>query len=182
MWRNSTASWGWISIAIHWLSALTVFVLFGLGLWMVELSYYDSWYRTAPWIHKSIGFSLLLLTVFRLLWRLGNARPQPPAGHTALEKKAAALAHILLYVLLFGIMFSGYLISTADGRALQVFDLFSVPATVHGFEQQEDLAGDVHELLAWSLIALVVVHAAAAIKHHVRDKDVTLKRMIGQRS
>ena len=180
MLRNSRERWGWVNIIIHWVSAIAVFGLFGLGLWMVELSYYDSWYRTAPFIHKSIGVSLLLLTVLRLLWRLSNVTPAHLASHAGWEIRAASITHVLFYVLLFAIMFSGYLISTADGRAVNVFNLFSLPATLYGFEQQEDVAGDVHLILAWSLVLLVAVHAAAAVKHHIVDKDVTLKRMLGQ--
>ena len=179
-WRNSTQGWGLVSVSVHWLSAVTVISLFFLGLWMVDLNYYHSWYRTAPFIHKSIGVSLFLLTVFRLVWRLQNVVPKSLDTHTSLEKKAAAAAHIMIYVLLFAIMFSGYLISTADGRALEVFNLFNVPATIHGLDKQEDIAGEVHFLLASTLIVLVVIHALAALKHHLVDKDVTLKRMLGQ--
>ena len=177
MWRNSSQQWGWAMVAMHWLSALTVCALFGLGLWMVELTYYDSWYRTAPFLHKSIGISLFLLTLFRLLWRFRDVSPQLLDSHSALEKNAAVFAHVLLYVLLLAVMFSGYLISTADGRPIEVFDLFSVPATIYGLDHQEDVAGDVHRWLAWSLIILAAVHGAAAVKHHVVDKDTTLKRM-----
>ena len=65
--RNTSASYGLISIIIHWLVALAVFGLFGLGYWMVELSYYDDWYRRAPDIHRSIGILLLMVMVFRVL-------------------------------------------------------------------------------------------------------------------
>ena len=177
-WKNTTQSWGWISITIHWVTAITVIGLFILGLWMVELTYYDDWYRTAPDLHKSIGITLFILTLFRLIWRLKNATPEPIASHTAVEKRAAAIAHGFIYVLLFLIMVSGYLISTADGRAIEVFGLFSVPATLQGIDQQEDIAGVVHLVLAITLIVLVVVHAAGALKHHFIDKDSTLKRML----
>ena len=179
MWRNSAHRWGWLGISIHWLSALTVIGLFALGLWMVDLTYYDSWYRDAPFIHKSVGVSLFLLTLLRLLWRWLDITPRHLDSHTRFEQKAARLAHVFIYLLLFGIMLSGYLISTADGRAIEVFNLFSVPATMQGRETQEELAGEVHEVLAWTLIAVVLVHAGAALKHHYVDKDETLKRMLG---
>jgi len=75
-------------------------------------------------------------------------------------------------------MISGYLISTAKGKPIDVFGLFELPATLHGLDGQEDIAGMVHEYLAYSLIALAVLHAAGAIKHHVIDKDKTLIRML----
>ena len=67
--RNSSSNFGVVSVAIHWLVAVAVFGLFGLGYWMVDLSYYDDWYRTGPNIHRSIGILLLLVMLFRLVWR-----------------------------------------------------------------------------------------------------------------
>lgn len=90
------------------------------------------------------------------------------------------MVHTLIYLLLFSIMISGYLISTADGRSVDVFNWFSIPATLHGFEQQEDIAGLIHLVLATSLITLVTLHAAAALKHHFIDRDRTLLRMFGK--
>jgi cytochrome b561 len=179
-WRNTVQRWGLVTIAIHWLTAVIVIGMFALGLWMVELTYYDEWYREAPHIHKSIGVLLFLLTAMRLGWRWANPTPASLPGHSRLQLIAARTAHALIYVLLFAIMASGYLISTADGRAIDVFNWFSVPATIHGYENQEDIAGLVHLVLAISLISLVVVHAAAALLHHFHDRDDTLKRMLGK--
>ncbi len=176
---NTQSSYGLISIIIHWLTAVTVFGMFALGLWMVDLTYYDEWYRSAPLVHKGVGVMLLLVTLFRLLWRRLNISPAPVAEHKPVERTLAKIAHIMLYILLFSLMLTGYLISTADGRALEVFNWFSIPATISGIEHQEDIAGDIHELLAFTLIAFVLLHAAGAIKHHVFDKDNTLKRMLG---
>jgi cytochrome b561 len=78
-------------------------------------------------------------------------------------------------------MVSGYLISTADGRAIEVFAQFQIPALPWSIEQQEDLAGEVHESLAWILMGLVALHALAAVKHQLIDKDATLMRMIRPR-
>lgn len=178
-WSNSDAQWGWITILSHWLTAAAVTGLFGLGLWMTGLDYYDAWYTQAPHLHKSIGILLFGLTLLRLGWRLFNSNPQPLATHSAFERKAAYTAHIALYLLLVSVMLSGYLISTADGRAIEVFNWFEIPATLQGIERQEDLAGDIHLALAIALIALATLHAGAAIKHHVVDKDQTLRRMLG---
>jgi len=145
---------------------------------MVELTYYDSWYTKAPNIHKSVGILLFALTVVRIIWRHFNTKPDSIAGHTQMERKAAEIVHRLLYILLFLIMLSGYLISTADGRAISVFGWFDMPATLSGIDKQEDIAGTVHLVLAISLIALVILHVLGAVKHHLIDKDNTLKRML----
>jgi cytochrome b561 len=165
-------------IAIHWLSALAVFGLFALGIWMTGLGYYDPWYHRAPDTHRSIGVLLLLLTTLRLLWRLIDGRPQELPEHLAWERVVAKIVHYAQYLLLFAVMISGYLISTADGRAISVFGWFELPATLYGIEGQEDSAGKVHLILAWSLVVLASMHAGAALKHHFIDRDRTLKRML----
>lgn len=178
MLKNSESGYGLISIALHWISGVAVLGLFALGFWMVDLTYYSSWYKTAPDLHKSIGVLLLLTTVIRLLWRWYNPKPSGLAGHQPWEKNISAVVHGLLYILLVAILCSGYLISTADGRGIMVFGLVELPGMGELFNNQADLAGAIHQYLAYSLIGLVVVHAVGAIKHHVIDKDSTLLRMI----
>ena len=65
--KNTDKHYGWLTIIIHWLVALTFFGLFALGFWMVDLTYYDSWYKTGPDLHKSIGLSLFALMLFRVI-------------------------------------------------------------------------------------------------------------------
>jgi len=181
MLRNTTDTYGIVAVTLHWLVAAAVAGLFVLGLWMVDLTYYDSWYRRAPAIHKGIGVLLFLIVALRLGWRSMGIRPAPLAGHSRLEREAAATIHMLLYVLLFAVMLSGYLISTADGRSIDVFGLFQVPATLTGLPEQADLAGDIHLVLAITLVSLAATHALAALKHHIVDRDRTLLRMLGRR-
>ena len=180
MWRNTEQTYGIVAIASHWLVAIVVFGLFGLGLWMVDLTYYDNWYRTAPSIHKSVGVLLFLVLALRLLWRLVNPQPSPEPTLSRLERLASGAVHGLLYLLLFGVMVSGYLISTADGRAIDVFGLFRVPATLTGLPNQADFAGDIHLVLAITVVTLAAVHGLAALKHHFFDRDRTLMRMLGR--
>ncbi len=180
MWRNTSQAYGGIAIALHWLVAIVVLGLFALGLWMVDLTYYDTWYRTAPSIHKAVGVLLFLVLVLRLLWRLVSPKPAPEPTLTRFERLASGIVHGLLYVLLFGVMAAGYLISTADGRAIDVFGLFQVPATLTGLPNQADLAGAIHLALAITVIVLAAIHALAALKHHFIDRDRTLLRMLGR--
>lgn len=179
MLRNTSTEYGLIAITLHWLVALVVIGLFALGLWMTGLDYYDAWYKRGPDLHKSIGVLLFITVAFRLGWRLVNPVPRPERSHTPWERRLAGIAHALLYVLLFAVMSAGYLISTADGRSIAVFGLFSVPATLSGLPGQEDIAGMIHEWLAYALIGLSSLHALAALKHHIIDRDRTLKRMFG---
>ena len=113
--RNTSTRYGWVSIALHWGMALAIFAMFGLGLWMRDLGYYDTWYQRAPHIHKSIGLILLALLVFRLLWRATNPTPQGPPNSPRWERLSAHLTHYGLYAMLVVMMLSGYLISTPTG-------------------------------------------------------------------
>lgn len=179
--RNSSSRFGIVSITAHWLVAVAVFSLFGLGYYMVGLSYYDEWYRLGPHIHRSVGLLLFALVVFRVVWRLLNPMPGALPTHHRWEVVAAHLAHGALYVLLFVAMTSGYLISTADGSSISVFNWFDVPSLTGRIKGMEDIAGEVHYWSTWAIVVLAGVHALAAIKHHVLDKDDTLRRMLGVR-
>ena len=179
--KNTTQHYGYLSIGLHWLIALIVFGLFGLGYWMVGLGYYDPWYKTGPDLHKSIGIVLFTLMIARVASRWLQVQPESLESHTNVERKAGHAVHILLYILLFFIMISGYLISTADGRGIEVFGLFTIPSLGELFINQEDLAGLAHEYAAYIVVGAALLHGVAAIKHHVIDKDNTLKRMLGHR-
>lgn len=178
MWKNTEQAYGRLAKTLHWLSALTVLGLFALGYWMVDLTYYSPWYKTAPHWHKSIGLILLFITTFRLTWRFYNPPPKQLSSLSVREKKTSAVAHIAIYALLFMVMSSGYLISTADDRAIEVFNWFSVPAFGELFANQADIAGLAHKYIVYGLMILSVLHSAAALKHHFIDKDATLKRML----
>jgi len=168
---NSVSRW------IHWISALVIIGMFAAGIWMVDLSYYSSWYQKAPHWHKSIGLLLAALTTFRIAWKFVTLSPLIEGS--SLEKFIAKIVHLFIYFDLFVLFGSGYLISTEDGRGIDVFSWFTVPGAGALFEGQSDLAGVIHLYAAWILIIMAALHALAAVKHHFIDKDNTLRKMIG---
>lgn len=177
---NSQATYGLVAVFLHWLVALTVAGMFGLGYWMVGLTYYDAWYKQGPDIHRSVGVLVFIAMLLRVVWRLMNPRPEPVPGHRRWEVVAAHLVHGLLYVLLFVAMVSGYLISTADGSSVSVFGWFDVPSITGRIKGMEDTAGVVHYWVTLSVVVLAGIHALGALKHHVIDRDNTLRRMLGR--
>lgn len=181
-WKNSEGRFGMLSISIHWLVALAVYGMFALGLWMVTLGYYDTWYHKAPELHKSIGIVLFAVMVIRVIWRFVSPPPKPLSSYSTAVRHGAITAHVLLYALLFSILISGYLISTAEGKPISLFGILPVPAVVAGLGEQADLAGEIHLWLAWSVVVLSVLHGLAALKHHFIDRDMTLNRMLGRRT
>ena len=180
--KNTLSHYGWITISVHWLVAVTVIGLFSLGYWMVDLGYYDPWYKQGPDLHKSIGILLFIVMIIRVFWRYFQIKPESLNSHTSIEKKIGSIVHVFLYSALFVLMVSGYLISTADGRAIEVFELVSLASLGELFTDQEDLSGIVHKYLAYALMITVILHALAALKHHFIDKDNTLLRMLGNRN
>ncbi|MDX8412724.1 MAG: cytochrome b [Mariprofundales bacterium] len=175
--RNSTQQYGWLAITLHWLMAPLVVAMFLLGWWMTSLDYYHSWYHAAPELHKSIGILLLLTLLIRLAWRLSNPRPQLMGK--AWEQIIALLVHRLHYLLLLVVMISGYLLPTADGVGISLFGWFTLPATLQLDRAISDTIGTVHLYAAWAAMALIALHAAAALKHHFVDRDTTLLRILG---
>ena len=178
--RNAPNRFGWMSVAMHWLIAIVTIGLFALGLYMTGLGYMDRWYHTAPYIRQGIGMLLLAAIVWRSAWALVNPKPEPVAPMRAWERLGAAIAHVSMYVLLLAVPVTGYLILTADGRGVDVFGWFSVPAVVAHLPHQSDIAGNIHLYLAVALIVIAAVHAAAAVKHHFWNRDATLLRMLGR--
>ena len=174
--KSSDKAYSGLAKVFHWLTALAVFVLFGLGMWMDNLSYNDAWYRKAPALHMSIGVTLAFFVLARVFYRLSSRYPKPIDSQKPIEKTAAKVVHLALYILMFVMFISGYLIATAKGDPLVVFDLFSIPA-VFTADNLEDQMGELHEIIAFIIIGLAVLHGLAALKHHFMDKDSTLKRM-----
>ena len=177
--QNNTHRYGLLASALHWIMAIMIIAVFFLGEYMVDLDYYDAWYQAAPDLHRSFGVIVAILFVIRLGWRLGN--PRPVIIGRQWEQFTAIWVHRLFYILIAAIVISGYLITTADGQAVSVFNWFDLPASLQGFENQADVAGQVHEWLATIMILLVVLHTLAALKHHFINHDSTLRRISGMR-
>ncbi|WP_375748658.1 cytochrome b [Vibrio sp. HN007] len=175
---TNVSNYNLIARTIHWVTAIVVIGMFALGLWMMDLTYYSQWYKTAPYWHKSVGIILAGLTIFRVIWKLTTSSPKTEGK--PYEVMAAKAAHLLMYMLLFILFFSGYLISTSDGRGIEVFNWFVVPGAGELFPKQSDIAGEIHYYVAMALIGLAAIHALAALKHHVIDKDDTLRKMVGK--
>lgn len=179
MLKNTQHQYGWISIVLHWSMALAFITMYFVGDWMVELDYYDSWYHRAPQLHKSVGILLVTLMIFRFVWNKLQSRPQE-LGDNRLMIRLAWLGHQGFYLFVISLFISGYLISTAKGKGIDVFNWFQIPALLAESKDRGDLAGDIHELLANLFILMAMGHALAALYHHFIVKDNTLKRMFGK--
>ena len=164
------------AIALHWISAALVVANLLLGLSMVGLPISP---RKLQWyvVHKSIGITIFLLTSLRLAWRA--LRPHPaPVPMPRWQRRAAALSHALLYVLLFAIPVSGWLFSSATGVHVVYLGLVPLPDLVARDRALGDVLRLVHLSLNALLAAVVCIHVAAALRHHFVDRDAVLARML----
>lgn len=174
--RDTEDGFGLVTRLLHWLMALAIFFLFGLGIWMVRLDYYSPYYTKGPDLHRSLGIVTAALLVARFVWVLSNTKPENPEL-TRSERITATIVQWSFYPLLFAIVASGYLISTTDGRGIDVFGLFTLPSAVTD-RSVTDMAGFTHRWLAYGTVALALLHATAALKHHFWDRNAVLKRMV----
>jgi len=165
---------------LHWITALLVIMLFTSGWYMVELDYYSSWYQTLPELHYAGGVLLLLLW-FWVLLRLFSKQQHDfnfNKSHKPFERFASKWVKRLFYLLVTVMVSTGYLMATGQGEPMILFEIFKLPAVSHFSASQIDTMGMIHEYVSYTLIVLVFIHASGAIKHHLIDKDNTLKHMI----
>jgi cytochrome b561 len=175
--QNSNERWGRVSQLLHWLIVGLIVVMAYLGLTMTDLP--NNPYKIRLYaLHKSIGLSLLALVILRLLWRGYTGAPRPLPGIPAWQERVASLTHFALYVLLLAIPLTGWIFNSAAGFPMQWFGVVNLPALTGRSTALRELSGSWHELLFWALIVLALVHAAAAIYHHLFQHDATLARML----
>ena len=174
---NSQQHYGWVSILLHWSMAIALIGMYFLGDYMVELEYYDTWYHKAPTLHKAVGVIIGMVLIFRIIWNFLQKKPVPLEDNPRLIT-LAKFGHLALYLLIVLLIISGYLISTAKGQGINVFELFELPALLSDNADRGEFAGDVHELIGSIFILLTALHAIAALVHHFIFKDRTLRRML----
>ena len=176
MLRSTAVAWGPVMRVFHWGMVVLLLATIPIGFYMADLPLGLSKLKIYA-LHKSIGITLLALATLRLLWRLGERRPTPPPM-PAWQQRAAAAVHLLLYVLMFVIPLSGWLYNSAAGFPLQWFRIFNLPALTAADPALKVIAKQVHVTGVSILIALVVAHVFAALKHQFVDRDATLRSML----
>ena len=118
------------------------------------------------------------LAMLRLAWRLGNPPPTLPAGTPHWERKLAAFAHWVLYALIFAVPLSGWWVSDASRVPFKAFFLVPMPDFIATDRALQEAAAEVHEALTMTLLVVVLVHIAAALRHHFLLHDEVLSRML----
>ena len=163
------------AVALHWVLALALATSFAVGLYMADLPFSPQRLKLYNW-HKWAGITILVLSVVRLLWRLGH-RPPPDAPMAKWQARAAHATHLALYLLFFAVPLVGWSYSSAAGFPVVWFGVLPLPDFVSPDKALAEAIKPWHGGLAWALAALVGVHIAAALKHQFVDRDGLLSRM-----
>lgn len=174
--RNTDHQWGSVAKLFHWTIAL---LIIGNGIFGLCMDLAHGPMQKINWLalHKSIGLTVLALFLLRVLWRLFNRQPKDePAPRW--QRVVAHGMHVLLYALVALLPLSGWWFNSIVGKPLQFFKLFNLPALTDANPDARHLWHGVHEYLFWFLVLLLVLHIAGALKHHLLDRDNTLRRML----
>ena len=164
------------AIVLHWLVALLIFVAFPLGLYMADLPLSPEKLKLISY-HKWIGVTVFMLAGLRVVWRLTHTPPPLPASVAGWQRRASAVAHGLLYLLILVIPISGWLMSSAKGIQTVWFGVLPLPDLIGKDKALGHLLEEVHETLNYTLLALVVLHVAGALQHHFIERQPFLQRM-----
>lgn len=178
--QPSTSRYSATAIWLHWLLAVAIVSAFGVGLYVEGLPFSPQKLKLINW-HKWAGVTILALSALRLLWRLTHRPPALPAkvslGMPGWQVSAYHATHHLMYALFFIVPLAGWAYSSAKGFPIVWFGVLPLPDLVGKDEALAHTLKEAHELAAFALMALVALHVAAALKHHLIDRDGLLERM-----
>lgn len=163
---------------IHWLSAVLVIFLFVSGWYMVGLDYYSAWYQTLPDLHQLIGVFVIVLWLFKIVRLIWVSAPPHIATLKPYERLLSRVVKVLFYLLVMGLGITGYLMATVGSDQHELLSLLKLPTIIQLNNDALDPLGLAHEYMAYSIMLLFILHVLAAFKHHLIDRDDTLRRMI----
>jgi cytochrome b561 len=175
--RNTANSYGAVAKFLHWGIVILIIAQYVLAEAAEELEDGPDKFATIA-NHKSVGMLILLLMLARIGWKLANRGLPQPLPMARPQQIAAAAGHGILYLLLLALPLSGWLMSSAAGYPPAFFGLFEFPSLVGASHDLNETLEEVHETLFNAVVVVAVLHALAAIFHHVWMKDDTLRRML----
>jgi len=174
-WRDTRSGYGWLSIALHWLTAILVLTMWTIGtISQTDVQDDAAWYAH---LHMSIGVSAYLLLWGRILWRFAVGHPAPHPGQSALLFPVAKALHYLFLIAIGVMLLSGPLMVWSGGDAVEVF-AFAIPSPFAPWSGLHDLLRRVHGVTASMIILGAMLHILAALKHIVINRDGTFDKIM----
>ena len=176
-WENDLSRYGVVAQLLHWAVVVLVVAQFVLASIAEDLALGSAKIGVLAQ-HKSIGVTILVLTLLRLLWRWPNPVPTIPTTVHRWRRVTARGTHFLLYALLLLIPLLGWLMSSARNFPVSWFGVFTLPDLIAPSRSAYELLQGAHEAMAKTLLVVALVHLSAALKHHFVDGDNVLRRML----
>jgi len=174
-WKDTRSGYGWVSIALHWLTAILVLTMWTLGtMSQTDIQADSAWYAH---LHMSIGASAYLILWGRILWRFVAGHPDPHPGQSAILFPLAKAFHYLLLIAIGMMLVSGPLMVWSGGDAVEVF-AFAIPSPFASWPGLHDLLRRIHGVTASIIILGVILHILAALKHIVFNRDGTFDKIM----
>jgi cytochrome b561 len=173
-----------ISLSLHWIVAFGMIGLIAVGFYMTNT---ETWGLYS--IHKSLGVILFIFVFLRVLWRIKNGWPIALQTYPRHEQILAKTIHWVLILATLAMPLSGMLYSGASGHGFGVFGWVLVPLNPDPDQAGQvialnaalaDIGHEIHEVLGYLVSLAIVLHVAGALKHHLKNKDRTLLRMLGK--
>jgi cytochrome b561 len=178
MLRNTMTAWGTPAKFFHWVAAALIIFLLAYGWWMTHMTP-RSGRLDAYHLHSVVGYYAFLLIALRLLWRAANPTPALPPATVAWERMGAHASHALLYLFTIALTLTGWIMVGVGRRPIEatVFGL-PVPLVTRTPDRRlHDILEDTHRVLAYILLAVIVIHVLAALRHHYFKRNDIMRRM-----
>jgi cytochrome b561 len=175
--QNLNDEYGLISKLLHWLLAIAMIGLIAIGWYMSRLSDEDILYWRLLDFHEALGLGVLLLIFMKAAWLMISPNPKQLPGLTPWERHAARIVHMTFVAAMVLIPVTGLVFVATNGEAVNLYDLITIPDIGHIPKGIRSALGTVHYYLSYGCAALIVLHIAAALKHHFVDMNNSLRRM-----
>ncbi len=162
--------------ALHWTVAVLVIGLIAVGIGR-EFMPKGPEKDFVTMLHKATGIVVLVIMLARLAYRIGHRPPPPEPGQPGWKTGLSHAVHWSLYLIVIVMPILGWFGSNALGRPVSMYGLFNLPTLIGENKELGETIYDVHGLLGFTALGLIVLHVGAALHHHFVARDAVLKRM-----
>jgi len=176
--HNSPTRYGLVSRSLHWLLAIAIISLIPIGWYLTQLNNESVAYWRLLEVHETLGLCVLILFLLKVVWRFISPNPATAPGLAQWERSLARVVHGFFFYAFVLLPVSGYIYIASGNDPIELYRLITLPALPSLTKSTSEFIHSIHSYTAYTCAALVLVHVAAALKHHFADRNTVLKRMM----